>query len=76
MMSTQLGADKMPAPPQGGQLCALILSMRQQASNTNVLILSHEGNHGITLGCLKQVVIPIMHILQCRSLEHNVLLIS
>ena len=26
--------------------------------------------------CLKQVLIPITQILQCRALEHNVLLIS
>ena len=35
----------------------------------------HEENHGITLRRLKQVLIPITQILQCRALEHNVLLI-
>ena len=40
------------------------------------VILPDGENHGITLRCLKQVVIPIAQIPQCRALKHNVLLIS
>ena len=38
-------------------------------SNTNNVILPHEENHGITLRCLKQVLIPITEILQCRATQ-------
>ena len=42
---------------------------------TNDVILPDEERHGITLRCLKQVLIPITQILQPRALNHKVLLI-
>ena len=72
-LSSQLRADQMPGPPQEGQLmCTLFLSTRKP-SNTNDVILPHGENHCITLRCLKQVSRPMMQILQCRALKHNVL---
>ena len=44
--------------------------------NTNDVILPHEENHGIALRRLKQVVIPITQVLQCRALTQVVLVIS
>ena len=43
-----------------------------EASHTNNVILPHEENHGITMRRLKQILIPITQILQCRSLKHKV----
>ena len=45
-------------------------------SNTNDVILPLEENHGTTLRCLKQVLMFIMQLLQCRAFIHNRLLIS
>ena len=70
--SGQLRADNMPGPPchvgpmvgPATYVYTLPKHASDKASNNRDVILPHEENHGVTLRCLKQVLIPIMQILQ------------
>ena len=57
ILSSQVRADQMPGHPREDELMyTFFLSTFNILSKTHVVILPYEGNHGITMRCLKTAV--------------------